>query len=610
MAARLRALLPVFLFLAALLIGCGPHPATQGNGGNTGIASPTLAHSASQDQPTSSALFAEVSARAGIHFTHTNGATGKFHYVEFSPAGCAFFDYDNDGFLDIFLVQSGSSEPPVPPPSLEGRQDGAISSRPHCALYHNNGDGTFTDVTVGSGLDTDLGYGQGVAVGDYDNDGYDDLFITAYGGNHLFHNEHGSGKFTDVTHAMGLDTIHSTCYATSAAFGDYDNDGRLDLYVCYYSPWTWNQDRPCYDDHKQQDYCAPDTLPADTHRLYHNEGNRFVDVSERSGITKAAGRGLAVAFLDYDGDGKQDLFVANDLSPNLLWHNNGNGTFTDVAAQAGCARSEEGALMAGMGIALADYDHSGRESLFVTNFSGMPNTLYQNAGQGLFRNISVVSGLALPHLKFLAFGCEFLDYDADGWPDLMIANGHVYIHADTRLDGSTYPERKQLFHNEGNGTFREITDPGALGELNTPMVARGLAVGDYDNDGRLDALFNNQNGPAQLFHNQDRSPNHWVSFKTIGMKSNRDGYHTRFVLQAGGMRQTAVVHAGSSYLSHSDSRVYFGLGRATKIKQVEIHWPSGTKDILKEIAPDACYVVTEGKGITGRQPASRQAPIR
>ena len=552
----------------------------------------------------SGALFEDVAAKAGIHFGHTNGATGRFRFAEFSPAGCAFLDYDNDGRLDILLLQSGSIEPNAAPSTA--------SARPHCALYHNNGDGTFTDVTAGSGLDRALGYAQGVAVGDFDNDGYDDLFITAYGGNHLLRNEHGSGKFTDVTAKWGLDKIHSTgrgdlapTYATSAAFGDYDNDGKLDLYVCYYASWTPAQDRPCYNEQKLQDYCSPEQFAPSTHRLYHNEGDHFKDVSEQAGITGAEGRGLAVAFVDLNGRGRQDIFVANDLTPNMLWHNNGDGTFTERARQTGCAYSEDGALMAGMGIAIADYDGSGRESLFVSNFSGMPNTLYRNMGSGLLSNESMTSGLALPHMKFLAFGCAFLDYDADGRPDLIVNNGSVYVHAETRLDGATYRERKQLFHNEGNGRFREVTDSGLLGELTVPAVGRGLAVGDYDNDGRPDVLCSNQNGPAQLFHNQDRSGHHWVSFKTVGVRSNRDGLHTRFTLTAGGMRQIGTVRAGSSYLSVSDRRVYFGLGSATKIDRVEIRWPSGTRDTLRNVAPDAGYIVTEGRGITGKLPPRR-----
>jgi hypothetical protein len=589
--------------LIGLLPGCGTKPAASGN-----PPSPT-------PQVSASALFEDVAARSGVSFVHVKGGTGKFYFIESTPAGCAFLDYDNDGFLDILLLQSGSSEPPD-----------KVKDRPHCALYHNNGDGTFTDVTAGSGLDKDLGYAQGVAVGDYDNDGYPDLFLTSYGGNHLLHNTgvrgqrsevsknrspppstlHPTPLFEEVTAQMGLGRVHSTGYATSAAFGDYDNDGRLDLYVCYYCPWTWALNKACRDPMQRLDYCTPEIYDPDVHVLYHNDGDHFTDVSAKAGITKGKGRGLAVAFVDYDGDGRQDIYVANDLSAAMLWHNNGNGTFTDVAMRAGCAYSEGGAKMAGMGIAIADYDHSGQESLYVSNFSGLPNTLFRNLGNGLFEDVSMASGVALPHMKFLTFGCEFFDYDADGWPDLITANGHVQLHADTQFEGVTFKERKQLFHNAGNGTFKEVTDPALLGDLGVPMVARGLAVGDFDNDGRLDVLVNNQDGPAQLFRNRDRSPNHWVEFLTVGVRSNREGRHARFVLTAGGARQTATVRAGSSYCSSSDRRVYFGLGSADKITRVEVRWPSGQRDVLKDVAADAIYLVTEGRGITGRLPTAKR----
>ncbi len=552
------------------------------------------------DSRADAALFSDVAGRAGIHFVHTNGAVGKFYYIEITPAGCAFVDYDGDGFPDILLIQSGPSGPLAPG-----------QARPHCALYHNNGDGTFTDVTAGSGLDKDLGYAQGVAVGDYDNDGYDDLFITSYPHNFLFHNERGSGRFTDVTHKMGLDKPHSTGYATSAAFGDYDNDGRLDLCVCYYAPWTPSRDKPCQSPQGSRDYCSPQIYDPDTPQLWHNDGGRFTDVTHRAGLDRAKGRGLAVAFLDDSGSGRQDIFIANDITPNMLWRNNGDGTFINVATRAGVAYAEGGQSMAGMGIGLADYDHSGRESLFLTNFSGQPKTLFRNIGRGLFEDVSTVSGLSLPQMDFLSFGCEFLDYDADGWPDLIVANGHVQVHIAEMSAATTYAERKQLFHNGGHGTFQEVTDPAALGDLALPTVARGLAVGDYDNDGRLDVLVNNQNGPAQLFHNQDSSPNHWVSFKTVGVRSNRDGCGARFTLVAGGVRQIGTVRAGSSYLSHSDGRVYFGLGAASRIAQVSVRWPSGARDEIRGLAADAVYVVTEGRGVTARQPPGpRRARIR
>jgi hypothetical protein len=313
--------------------------------------------------------------------------------------------------------------------------------------------------------------------------------------------------------------------------------------------------------------------------------------------------------VDYDNDGKQDIFVANDLTPNMLWHNNGNGTFTNVAVQAGCAFDTEGKTMAGMGIGVGDFDHSGNESLFVGNFSDLPNMLFQNVGKGMFRDISATAGLAVPHLKFLTFGCEFMDYDADGWLDLFVVNGHVQTHSDQKYDSITYKERKQLFQNSGNRTFKEITDSAQLGDLNTPTVGRGLAVGDYDNDGRLDALVSSQNNPVELFHNQAHNGNHWVEFVTVGTKSNREGRHTRFTLTSEGKKQTATVRAGSSYLSHSDRRIFFGLGASEKIDGVELRWPSGTKETLKAVAPDTIYIVTEGKGITGKlTPARKRTP--
>ncbi len=582
-----------FLLLLVLAAGCG----------KTAVSAPSP-HAEDSNSPAgnaSAALFEDVTTQAGIRFVHENGAkAGKLYFLETTPPGCAFFDYDNDDWLDILLIQSGSVEK-----AEGGKESGGggetRASRAVAALYHNNRNGTFTEVTAGSGLDKAVGYGHGIAVGDYDNDGYDDLFLTAFGRNFLFHNARGTGKFVEVTRSMGLDKLHSTGYATSAAFGDYDNDGRLDLYVCYYCPWTVQADKACRDAQGNREYCSPEVYPADMHVLYHNAGNRFVDVSAAAGITKVKGRGLAVAFLDYDEDGRQDIFVANDLSGNMLWHNEGRGKFVEKGTEVGCRYGSGGVLMAGMGIALADYDRSGHESLFVTNFEAMPNMLFKNQGDGFLEDMTVVSQVGLLHLPFLSFGCEFLDYDADGWPDLLIANGHVQLNG---KGPDSMKQRKQLLHNEGTGRFRDISEPAQLGALNKPTVARGLAVGDFDNDGRLDALFSNQNDSAQLFRNRDRSRNHWVSFKTIGTKSNRDGLHARFVLQSGQERCIGSVRAGSSYLSVSDRRVYFGLGARDKIDRVEIFWPSGVHETLTDVAPDASYIVTEGKGITGKLPAS------
>lgn len=545
--------------------------------------------------PPSEALFEEIAERTGIHFRHDNGFNNRFYFLESTPAGCAFFDYDNDGYPDILLLQSGSSEPPE-----------KVKNRPYSSLYHNQRDGSFKEVTQGSGLDRDLGYAHGVAIGDYDNDGYKDIFITSYGGNHLFHNEHGTGRFRDVTEAMGLNKVHGVGFATSTAFGDYNNDGRLDLYICYYSNWHWSIDKQCADAKGDSDYCSPEIYKPETHQLLRNDGSHFTDVSQEAGINKVQGRGLAVAFLDYDGDGKQDIFVANDMSPNILWHNKGNGKFEDVAAIVGCAYNADGVVMAAMGIGIADYNHSGFESLYVSDFSNKVNALFTLSPGGLFTDRSRMVGKDILSTKnTLAFGNSFLDYDADGWADLVVSNGHVNYRIETMPGNITYREPKQLFHNHGDGTFDEITSPTLKGDLAKPMLGRGLAIGDYDNDGRLDILCQNQNDAVQLFHNQDASQNAWVSFKTVGTKSNRDGIHTRFKLLANGVRQVASVHGGSSYLSVSDQRVYFGLGNAKRIDSVEITWSSGRHDTLKEVQPNRCYIVTEGRGITGEIPTKR-----
>ncbi|GAB4452906.1 MAG: CRTAC1 family protein [Armatimonadaceae bacterium] len=541
------------------------------------------------------ALFRDVAASAGVRFTHSNGATGKFYYVEETGAGCAFFDYDNDGFLDIYLVQSGA----IP------RAPGSRDPKNFGALYHNNGDGTFTDVTAGSGLDTDLGYGQGIAVGDYNNDGFDDLYISGYGGNYLLRNDGGSGKFTDVTEQARVgDTDQGRRYAVSSAFGDYDNDGDLDLYVCHYALWSPETNKICHTAKGTPDYCTPDVLDSDADRFYRNNGDgTFTDVTRESGIGSRLAHGMGVIWTDYNNDGWEDIFVSNDLTPQFLWHNNGDGTFTNRSEEAGCAFDYNASHLAGMGIGLGDYDNSGRESIFVTNFSQQPNTLFRNAGDGLFEDVSMQTNVALPHMNFLAFGCDFLDYDADGWRDLIVANGHVVMSIAETTEGVTYKERKQLFRNNGAGRFDEITEN--LGDLGIPVVSRGLASGDYDNDGRVDFVVSNQNSPVQLFRNEVPLQNRWIRFKTVGTRSNRNGYHAKITVTCGDRKYFSTVHSSSSYASHSDSRPYFGLGSADKVDRVEIVWPSGTRDELTDLEPNTTYVITEGKGITGTQPGAR-----
>jgi hypothetical protein len=545
----------------------------------------------SRDLPqmdSSQAIFRDVAAQAGLRFKHVLGATGRFYAVENTPPGCAFFDFDNDGYLDIFLVQSG----PVT----------AINTgekRPFCALYHNQRNGTFADVTAGSGFDKDLSYGQGVAVADYDNDGYDDVFVTAYGANHLFRNRKGSGKFEDVTVKMGLATNRHDRYATSAAFGDYDNDGKLDLYICYYVKWAPETEKECRSRFGNLlDYCSPLMYDPEEHEVYHNDGPRFINVTAKSRINAVKARGLAVAFVDYNSDGKQDIFVANDVSRNMMWRNNGDGTFTDVAIESGSAYGDDGEAMAGMGVAIADYDHDGREDLYVSNYSERPNILFRNLGGGLFQDESESADLVQSHFNFLTFGCEFLDYDADGWSDILINNGHVLIHQARRDSAITYRQRKQLLRNMGTGQFVEVTDMAKLGALAKKVVGRGLATGDFDNDGRIDALASNQDEVPQLFRNELRNANNWVSFKVIGTKSNRNGLHARITLEASGKKRLATVRAGSSYLSASDRRVYFGLGAAKRIERVTVVWPSGTRDTLSLVKPNAFHTITEGQGIT------------
>jgi hypothetical protein len=561
------------------------------------------------------AFFQDIAAPSGIRFRHDTGARGRCRFLETLGSGCALWDYDDDGCLDILLLQAG----PVP-----GTPERALWDKetvPRNRLYHNQGDGTFRDVTDGSGLEN-TGYAMGVAVGDYDNDGDDDLFLTAYGGIRLFRNERGTGRFQDVTAKAGMATAgREGLFPTSAAFGDYDNDGWLDLYVCY-TPWALAKDRPCRDMEGRLDYCIPDIFAPGIHQLYRNNGNgSFTDVTQGSGIARARGRGLAVAWLDYDEDGDQDIFVANDRTPQFLWRNNGTPgpgptpdgapAFTEVAAQVGCAYEKGGKVPSGMGIGVGDYDNDGREDLFLTNFSLVPNCLWRWAGEGLFDDVSAPTGVARVHWNLLSFGCEFFDFDADGWRDLVIANGHIQVHVDELFGGVTYREPMQLLHNERGQEFRAVERE--LGDMRRERVSRGLAVGDVDNDGRLDVLVNNQNAAPDLFHNRVPGPRHWIAFKTRGTRSNRDGYHARLTLFAAGRRQVATVRAGSSYLSVSDRRLYFGLGDARRVERVEILWPSGMRQVLRNLAADAIYAVTEGKGITAKQrpratPLGRLAP--
>lgn len=528
--------------------------------------------------------FTDVSESAGMRWAYRNGATGKHHMIETTGGGVAFFDYNNDGLLDIFALQSG------PDPSAGPAERNFPTSS---VLYRNNGDGTFTDVTAISGLDKPFGYGQGVTVADYDNDGWPDLYLTAYGGNHLLRNNR-NGTFTDVTQQAGLaDLAAELPWPLSAAWGDYDNDGHLDLFVCHYARWSLALDKPYEGPDGKMAYDRPQVYEPSHDRLYHNNGDgTFTDVSEKAGIKKLSGKSMSAVWLDYDDDGWMDLFVTNDTMPNFLLHNNRNGTFTDKAIVAGVGLDDQGRAASGMGLGVGDYVNDGREDIFVVNFAGQPKSIFHNLGNGIFESASYRSGIASTNLQYLAFGMECFDYDLDGWQDLIIGNGHVLDHMDESTAGSSYAQSQQLFHNGHDGTFKE--DLHSLGDLAKPTVTRGLAVGDFDNDGDLDVVMVSQTGPLQLFRNDGGNQNHWLTLRLEGVKSNRDALGAKVAITTAGGRQTQWVHGSSSYCSHSDTRLTFGLGRLTEISGLEVRWPSGAKQKFGPLAANHFYWLREG----------------
>ena len=535
----------------------------------------------------SSIQFRDVTQQAGIHFVHNNGAFGKKYLPETMGPGVAFIDYDNDGWPDILLVNG-----------MDWPGHGQKHSTPK--LYHNNHDGTFTDVTHKAGLDVEL-FGMGVAVGDYDNDGYEDLFITAYGQNRLFHNN-GNGTFTDVTQKAGLQSAKE--FSTSAAWVDYDKDGHLDLVVANYVQWTPETDLYCTLDGKSKSYCTPESYKGTSVRLWHNRGDgTFEDVTQKSGLGDATSKTLGVAVLDYDNDGWPDLLFSNDTQPNKLYRNNGNGTFTEKAVVAGVAFSEDGVARAGMGVDAADYDHSGFASLLITNFSNQMISLYHNEGKGLFVDEAPRSEIGRASLLTLGFGCFFFDYDLDGWQDVLIANGHVDDDIQKVQANVSYAERPHLFRNVGKGKFEEVTKSMGAAFAST-RVGRGAAYADINNDGRLDLLLSTNAGPVYLFRNEASgvaATNRSLRIKLIGTKSNRNGIGAIAKLTAAGDTQTEMLRSGSSYLSASELVLTFGLGPRDKADSIEIRWPSGQLDRLSAVPAGATLTVTEAKGITSRR---------
>jgi len=540
-----------------------------------------------------SGIFRNRTTEAGIGFRHSNGETGRYLFVETTPGGCALLDYDNDGWLDLLFVQSGS--PPGSRESTPGR----------CVLYHNEGKGRFREVTAGSGLEVDLGYGHGIATGDYDNDGLIDLYVTAYGGNKLFHNL-GHGQFEDVTDRSGVsDREGGPHWSTSAVFGDFDNDGLLDLFVCHYCVWSPKSDAVCLDRSGERIYCEPTLYEQEASRLYRNEGKGiFRDITRQAGLAGLHGRALGAAWLDYDGDGWQDLYVANDMSANFLFQNKGNGAFREVALNSGVAYSGSGKALSGMGIGVGDYDNDGREDLYVTNFSGQTNSLYHNDGGGMFTYATESAGLSGPTWHYLGFGTAFFDYNRDGLLDLIVGNGHVNKKIEQATVGVTYAQPKGLYRNLGKGQFAEEVT--ARGDMNQRRVSRGLAIGDYDNDGRIDVLACNQNDRAELFRNDSRDSHHWISLRLIGTRSNRSGFGARVTVEAAGKRYFAECRSGFSYLSASDPRVFFGLGTEGRPVAVTIEWPGRARERLSGLTVDRFYVCTEGQGCKNDEVGTKQ----
>ena len=525
----------------------------------------------------------DVTTQAGIHFLHNSGAFGGKFLPETMGSGCAFLDYDSDGWQDILFI-NGTDWP------------GHKRQRTTLRLYRNNRDGTFSDVTRSAGLDVEM-YGMGVAVGDYNNDGHPDILITCVGQNHLFKNL--GGKFVDVTHAAGLGGREA--FSTSALWFDYDRDGLLDLVVCNYVKWSPAHDVFCSLDGKHKSYCTPEAYRGETCWLFHNRGDgTFEDMTASSGIFDSSSKSLGVAMLDYDQDGWPDLLIANDTQPNKLYCNQRNGTFKEVGVEAGIAFSAEGKARAGMGIDTGDFDGSGLPGVAITNFDNEMIGLFRMGRGRAYDDVALQTGVGLPSRNTLGFGCLFADMNLDGALDLVVANGHIDETVRNIRGNVGYAQPPQLFLNEGNGRFHDVA-PGVGAAFDRPKVGRGLAYGDFDRDGDLDLLMTTNNSSAFLYRNDQVAGNRSIRFRLVGTKSNRDAIGAVVRIEAGGTSQWRMVKGGSSYLSQSELPVTFGVGKRDRIERATIHWPSGRTEEFKNLATGRAYEAVEGRGIEGRE---------
>jgi hypothetical protein len=531
----------------------------------------------------------DITDSTGIKFEHLSSSDKKY-IVESMAGGVALIDYDRDGLPDIYFTNAPTVEMALAGKKARG------------ALYHNNGDGTFTDVTEKAGVGYPC-YAMGAVVGDYNNDGWPDLLVTCLGGVVLYRNN-GDGTFTNVTKQAGLTDVQ---FATGAAFGDYDGDGWADLFVSHYVDFHLD-DLPKFGDSKTCQYhglavqCGPRGLKGAGDLLFHNNGDgTFTDVSKAAGVDDPHGYyGLGAVWSDFNEDGRLDLFVANDSTPNFLYRNDGNGHFTELAFLAGTAVSQDGSEQAGMGVALGDYLHTGRLSLFVTHFSEEYATLFRNDGGMTFTDVSFHAGVATPTIPYVGWGTAFFDFDNDGWPDIFLVNGHVYPQVDTLDVGARYREPKLLFLNQHDGTFRNISE--LVGPaIQIRQVSRGAAFGDLFNDGHVDIVVENLDGKPMILREQGGNHNHWIGFELAGTKSNRLALNARIKAVAGDLIQVDEVRSGGSYLSQNDLRIHFGLGSHDRVDRVEILWPTGKSDTITNLAADHIYAVKEGEGVVPRE---------